>query len=165
VAPTISIIVAMDRNRLIGSAGRLPWHLPADLRHFKQTTLGKPVAMGRKTWESIGKPLPGRINIVVTSNKNYKAQGCIVVTSLDQAIRSAGDALEIMIIGGADLYRQVWSRTDRIYLTCIDAVFEGDTWFPDFDRSDWAIEDKRDFSADDRNRFAYSFVTLARRRH
>ena len=154
----------MDRNRLIGSAGRLPWHLPADLRHFKQTTLGKPVVMGRKTWESIGKPLPGRFNIVVTRNENYNARGCTVVASLDQAIRAAGEVSEIMIIGGADLYRQAWSLTERIYLTCIDAVFEGDTWFPDFDRSKWAIEDKTDFSADDRNRYAYSFETLARQR-
>lgn len=152
----------MDRNRLIGSGGRLPWHLPADLRHFKRTTLGKPVVMGRKTHESIGKPLPDRTNIVVTRNFDYRAPGCLVAASLDQAVDAAGDAEEIMIIGGAELYRQALPLSRRLYLTCIDAVFEGDTWFPEFHGAEWRTVDKTDLQADHRNRFAYSFLTLER---
>lgn len=162
MTPVVSIIVAMDRNRLIGGDGRLPWHLPADLRHFKQTSLGKPVVMGRKTYESIGKPLPDRTNIVVTRNNEYQAPGCITSSSLDQAIQSAGNVKELMIIGGADLYRQAFPRATRLYLTRIDAEFEGDSWFPDFDGNEWKVTAKSDHEVDDRNRFPYSFVTLER---
>ena len=162
MTPLVSIIVAMDRNRLIGSDGRLPWHLPADLRHFKQTTLGKPVVMGRKTYESIGKPLPDRTNIVVTRDDNYQAPGCITSSSLDQAIQSAGNLEELMIIGGADLYRQAFPRATRLYLTRIDAEFEGDAWFPDFDGNQWKVTAKSDHEVDDRNCFPYSFATLER---
>ncbi len=162
MTPLVSIIVAMDRNRLIGGDGRLPWHLPADLRHFKQTTLGKPVVMGRKTYESIGKPLPDRTNIVVTRDDNYQAPGCITSSSLDQAIQAAGNVEELMIIGGADLYRQAFPRAERLYLTRIDAEFEGDTWFPDFDGNQWKVTAISDHEVDDRNRFPYSFATLER---
>lgn len=154
----------MDRNRLIGSGGSLPWHLPADLGHFKRTTLGKPVVMGRKTHESIGKPLPGRTNIVVTRNSDYRAPGCVVAASLDQAVDAAGDVEEIMIIGGADLYHQTLPRTKRIYLTCIDAEFEGDTWFPEFHTAEWLTVAKTVVEADQNNRFSCSFITLERRR-
>jgi len=162
MTPVVSIIVAMDRNRLIGGDGRLPWHLPADLRHFKQTTRGKPVVMGRKTYESIGKPLPDRTNIVVTRDNDYQAPGCITSSSLGEAIQSAGNVKELMIIGGADLYRQAFPRATRLYLTRIDAEFEGDTWFPDFDVNEWKVTAKSDHEVDDRNRIPYSFATLER---
>jgi len=160
--PVISIVVAMDRNRLIGSGGSLPWHLPADLRHFKRTTMGKSVIMGRRTHQSIGKPLPGRVNIVVTSDREYPAPGCAVASSLDGAIDAAEEAQEIMIIGGAELYRQALPRTGRIYLTRIDAAFKGDTWFPEIDWKEWRVREEAEFSADDRNAFKYSFLTLER---
>lgn len=152
----------MDRRQLIGSDGRLPWHLPADLRHFKQTTLGKPVVMGRKTYESIGGPLPDRTNIVVTRDRRYHAPGCTIARSLEQAIRSAGDVSEVMIIGGADLYRQALPHATRIYLTRIDAEFDGDTWFPEIDRKQWRVRAEKEHAADDRNRFPYTFMTLER---
>lgn len=160
--PVISIIVAMDRNRLIGSGGSLPWHLPADLRYFKQTTMGKPVIMGRKTHQSIGKPLPGRLNIVVTRDREYPAPGCTVASSIDEAIDAAPDTEEIMIIGGAELYRQALPRAGRIYLTRIDAEFEGDIWFPQFDWNEWRVGEETEFGADDRNAFRYSVLTLER---
>ena len=113
----LSIIVAAAANGVIGRDNQLPWRLPADLRHFKQTTMGKPILMGRKTWESIGRPLPGRTNIVITRDSDYAAAGCVVVNSIDAALLAAGSQDEIMVIGGAELYRQVLPRTDTIYLT------------------------------------------------
>lgn len=153
----------MDRNRLIGSGGRLPWHLPADLKHFKQTTLGKPVVMGRRTHQSIGKPLPERTNIVLTRNAGYRAPGCIVVASLEQAIEAAAGAQEIMIIGGAELYRRTLPRADRLYLTRVEGEFEGDTWFPQFDADEWIVERSEGLEADDKNPFACSIEVLSRR--
>ncbi len=126
----IAIVVAMAANRVIGRDNQLPWHLPADLKHFKQLTLGKPVVMGRKTYASIGRPLPERTNIVVTRDRDYEAPGCVVVHSLDEALAAAGEAAEVMVIGGAGIYRQVLPRTDTLYLTEVHAEFEGDTLFP-----------------------------------
>jgi len=160
--PRLSIIVAMDRNRLIGQGGRLPWHMPADLRHFKHTTLGKPIIMGRRTFESIGKALPGRKNIVLTRDSVYQAPGCVTANSIGAAIAGAGQVAEVMVIGGATLFEQVLPLTHRIHLTCIDAEFEGDTWFPEIDAEAWAVRGKTDHVADDRNPFSYSFSTLDR---
>lgn len=158
--PALSIIVAMDRNRLIGKNNALPWHLPADLQHFKSTTMGKPVVMGRRTWESLGRPLPGRTNIVITRNRSYRAEGAHVVHSLDEAISMVSDHEEAMIIGGANLYAQVLPVADRLYITRVDGVFEGDAWFPELDESRWNTETVVQHDPDHKNRHGYEFVVL-----
>lgn len=159
----ISIVVAMDRNRLIGRGNALPWHLPADLAHFKAVTMGKPILMGRKTYDSIGRPLPGRHNIVITRNADFAAPGCTVVTSVDAALAAAGAVPEIMLIGGAQLYAELLPRVGRIYVTRIDAAFEGDAWFPALDDCDWVETARSDHDADERNPYPYSFQVLERR--
>ena len=133
----ISLVVAMAQNRVIGRANGLPWHLPEDLKFFKRITMGKPILMGRKTHESIGRPLPGRINIVVTGNPHYQATGCMVVNSVQAALAVAEPAAEVMIIGGATLYRQILERADCIYLTRVQASVEGDVWLPEFEQTLW----------------------------
>jgi len=158
----LSIIVAMDRNRLIGRNNELPWRLPADLQHFKKTTLGKPIIMGRKTWESLGRALPGRINIVITRKHDYRAAGAVVVHSLHEALSAAGDAEEAMIIGGADLYAQALPAADRLYLTRVDGEFEGDAWFPQLDEAQWRVEQKTHFEKDDKNEFSCEFIIMTR---
>ncbi len=158
----LSLIVAMAANHVIGHDNRLPWHLPADLKHFRATTLGKPVLMGRRTWESIGRPLPGRTNIVITRNADYAAAGCVVVHSLDEALSAAGDAGEVMVIGGAELYRQALPQADTIYLTLVHGGFEGQTRFPDWQPDDWREIERIDHEPDDKNPHAYSFITLER---
>ena len=158
----ITLIVAMDRNRLIGAGNRLPWHLPADLAHFKRTTLGKPVLMGRRTFKSIGRPLPGRHNIVLTRDPRWRAEGVSVVHSTDEALRAAGDADELMVIGGAELYRQMLPRADRIHLTQVGHAFEGDTWFPELAPGQWRELSREDHAPDERNPWPYSFRVLER---
>jgi len=159
----ISLVVAMDRNRLIGRNQQLPWHLPADLRHFKEITMGKPILMGRKTWESIGRPLPGRTNVVVTATADFQAPGCIVTHSVEDALAAVGEDSEVMVIGGAHLYRQLLPRADRIYLTLVDYAFAGDTWFPELDEREWKEIHRQDHDSDQKNRYRYSFVQLQRR--
>ncbi len=159
----ISLIVAMAENRVIGRDNALPWHLPADLRHFKTLTLGKPIVMGRKTYESIGRPLPGRQNIVLTRDTGFQAPGCEVCASLEDAVVRAGDAEEVMIIGGAALYKEALVQADRIYLTEIHAAIEGDTWFPKIDTATWREIARERHFADEHNTLDYSFVTLERR--
>jgi len=158
----VSLIVAMDDNRLIGSNNGLPWHLPADLAFFKRTTMGKPIIMGRKTFESIGKPLPGRRNIVVTRDQNFAAEGCEVANSIDAAIDLCQHDDEIMLIGGASLYQQSFERATDLYITRIHHCFDGDTWFPDFDESEWKIENREYFKADHSNPYACSFIKFVR---
>lgn len=158
----ISIITAMDKNQLIGKENGLPWHLPADLQFFKRSTLGKPIVMGRKTFESIGRPLPGRQNIIVSRNQNYAVEGCDTVTSLDQAIRVAGDVDELMIIGGANFYEQTLPRADRLYLTLVQGEFDGDAWFPEIDFNQWQLIEREDHSADEKNECDYSFQVYQR---
>ena len=152
----------MAANRVIGKDNQLPWHLPADLKHFKETTMGKPILMGRKTWESIGRPLPGRTNIVVTRDENYDAPGCVVVHSIEAAMQAASPQEEVMVIGGAEFYRQVLPRADCIYLTRINEDFEGDTLFPELDSSEWQEIERVDCDADDKNPHSYSFIKLDR---
>lgn len=159
----LSIVVAMDRNRLIGRGNALPWRLPADLKHFKAVTMGKPILMGRRTYESIGRPLPGRTNIVVSRDPHYAAPGCTVVPTIDAALAAAAGAPEIMLIGGAQLYAELLPRTQRIYLTRIDAAFEGDTWFPELVPADWRELERSDHAPDEQNPYPYSFVLLERR--
>ncbi|MDH3888568.1 MAG: type 3 dihydrofolate reductase [Gammaproteobacteria bacterium] len=158
----ISIVVAMDANGVIGRGNELPWHLPADLQYFKKTTMGKPILMGRKTHESIGRPLPGRTNIVITRDSGYQAKGCVVVNSIDAAMQAAGEQDEIMVIGGAEFYRQVLAHTSTIYLTRIHASVDGDTVFPELNATDWREVERSDQSADEKNPYDYSFIRLER---
>jgi len=155
----VSLVVAMAHNNVIGRDNGLPWgRLPEDLKHFKAVTLGKPVLMGRKTYESIGRPLPGRTNFVLTRDRSWKADGVIAVHSLDEAM--IGDALSG--IGGAEIYRLLLPVANRIYLTQIAADVTGDTVFPTIDYSQWVETQRRDFAADERNPYDMTFVTLDR---
>ncbi|MCW8906970.1 MAG: type 3 dihydrofolate reductase [Sedimenticola sp.] len=160
---TISLIAAMDEERVIGVDNRLPWRLPADLQHFKRLTLGKPIIMGRKTWESLPGLLPDRPHIVISANPEYRAPGCRVVSSVEAALAAAGDVDEVMIVGGANLYAQLLPLADRLYLTRVCTRVEGgDTRFPAFDRSEWQEVARSDHPADERNPFDYSFLTYER---
>ena len=133
----ISLLVAVAANGVIGRDNQLPWHLPADLKRFKQLSVGKPVIMGRKTWDSIGRPLPDRRNIVVTRNSDFQSPGAEVATSLEDAIELAGDAEEIIVIGGGEIFKLSLPIADRIYYTHVHAEVEGDAYFPDLDWSQW----------------------------
>lgn len=161
--PRISIIAAMAENRIIGRDNQLPWCLPADLRHFKALTIGKPIIMGRKTWESLPGLLPERPHIVVTSDSNYRAEGCTIVHSIDDALKTAGDESEVMIVGGAAFYEQMLPLADRIYLTLVHAQIEGDACFPEFDTTEWEEIEREEHGPDEKNAYAYSFITLARK--
>jgi dihydrofolate reductase len=158
----IAIVVAMAENRVIGRDNRLPWYLPADLRHFKQLTVGKPVLMGRKTHESIGRALPQRINIVITRDRSYRAPGCVVVYSIESALKAAEGHEEAMVIGGTDLYRQLLPTADRIYLTLVHAGFEGDARFPEINQGEWREVERIDCAPDEKNPWPYSFIRLER---
>ncbi|GME37537.1 type 3 dihydrofolate reductase [Pantoea agglomerans] len=159
----ISLIAALAADRIIGMENAMPWDLPADLAWFKRNTLKKPVIMGRLTFESIGRPLPGRLNIVVSS-KPGAAEGVTWVTSLDEALQAAGDAEEIMVIGGGRVYEQMLKRADRLYLTHIDAEVEGDTQFPDYEPDEWQSTFSEFHDADEQNSHSYCFEILDRRR-
>lgn len=150
----------MDRRRVIGHGARLPWHLSDDLKNFRAVTWGKPLIMGRKTHASIGRPLPGRKNIVLTRASDYRAAGCVVAHSLAEAWRAAGDAAELMIMGGASLYAQSLKRATRMYLTEVRARVDGDVFFPEFDRGAWREVERSDHQADKHNEFDFSFVVL-----
>ena len=158
----ISLISAMDRNRLIGNNNQLPWHLPADFAHFRAVTMGKPIVMGRKTWESIGKPLPGRTNIVLSRNPDARFEGAVCVSSFDEAVAVVPEAEEIMIIGGSSIYEMLLPIADRMYLTFVDAEFDGDAWFPDFDENQWQVTESKEHPADEKNVYDCRFVTLQR---
>jgi dihydrofolate reductase len=157
----ISLIVAVAENGVIGRNGDLPWRIPADLKFFKETTMGKPIVMGRKTWQSIGRPLPGRDNIVVTRDKDFSAPGATVVVGLDAAITAAGDASEVMIIGGAQIYAEALSRAARVYLTEVHASPAGDIHLPAFAARDWREVAREDHEAEG-DLPGFSFVTLER---
>lgn len=157
----LTIVVAAAENGVIGRGNQLPWRLPDDLRYFKQVTLGKPVIMGRKTHESIGRPLPGRTNIVISRQRGLVIAGCIVVNSLDAAL-VASDAPEAMLIGGAELYRSAMDRVDRIHLTRVHATVEGDAFLPALDPAQWRETVVAAHPADDRHAYAFTFVTLDR---
>ncbi|WP_415892764.1 type 3 dihydrofolate reductase [Neptuniibacter sp. PT8_73] len=162
----LAIIVAQAKNRVIGVNNKLPWHLPEDLRYFKQVTMGKPIIMGRNTYESIGRPLPGRTNIVISRQESYAPQGVKVVSSLEAAIDMAESvamidgASEAMVIGGGQIYAQTLEKADRLYLTEVDAEIEGDAWFPEFARENWKEVGREDFSAEGPNPYNYSFIVL-----
>ncbi|MDX1823992.1 MAG: type 3 dihydrofolate reductase [Thiohalomonadales bacterium] len=159
----ISLIAAMTDDRVIGIENRLPWKLPNDMKWFRQHTLGKPIIMGRKTFESFGaKPLPDRTNIIISRDESYQAKDSIVVHSIEEALQAAGEVDEVMIIGGASFYDQMLPRADRLYLTYVHAKVEGDAWFPEIDLSEWNEVEHIDCDADDKNSFAHSFVILER---
>ncbi|SCZ58418.1 type 3 dihydrofolate reductase [Thiohalomonas denitrificans] len=159
----ISIIAAMAEDRVIGIENRLPWSLPADMQWFRRHTLGKPVIMGRKTFESIGRPLPKRTNVVVTGDPSYRAEGCRVVHSIDAALEAAQPAEEVMVIGGATFYQQILPRADRLYLTRVHAVIEGDAWFPSIDSSEWRETEREERPADADNPHGMAFQVLERK--
>ena len=159
-----ALVVAMSRNGVIGRDNRLPWRLPADLAFFKRVTMGHPVIMGRRTYESIGKPLPGRANIVVSGNPAFRAPGCTVVRSMDEAYRAAGDAGEVAIIGGSAIFEAALPQADVIYLTEVDADVEGDVFFPPFDRSQWRETELERHAPDDRHAYPFRILKLERER-
>jgi dihydrofolate reductase len=160
----LSLVVAMARNRVIGRKNALPWRLPVDLAHFKKVTMGRPVVMGRKTFESIGRALPGRKNIVVTHNRAFVAPGCVVVGSLDEAWKAAGDAEEVCVIGGTTLFMETLPLADLIHLTEVEADIAGDTYFPEFDRGEWRETEIARQAADERHAYPLRILELTRKR-
>lgn len=162
--PTIAMIAAIARGRVIGAAGSLPWRLPADMRHFVRTTRGKPVIMGRRNYEDIGGPLPKRHNIVITRQPDYHAPGCSMAPDPDTALAQVADAEEVMIIGGQRIYEQFLPKSDRLYLTFIHAEIDGDTFFPPVEDSDWHEVERWSHPPDGENEHAMTFVTLERAR-
>lgn len=158
----ISLIAALAANHVIGHNNKMPWRLPADLQYFRATTMGKPVIMGRKTFESIGKPLHGRQNIIVTRNPAYQVEGAVVAHSVAEALAAAVGAEEVMVIGGAQIYEELLPEADRLYLTLVQAEFEGDTYFPTFDAQEWREVWREDHTPDEKNPYPYSFLILDR---
>jgi dihydrofolate reductase len=158
---TVSIIVAIAKNHAIGKDNKLLWYLPNDLKHFKDVTTGHTVIMGRKTYDSVGKPLPKRRNIIIT-RQAISIEGCEVVNSLEAALALCKDEDEVFIVGGAEIYRQAISLTDRIYLTVIDQEFDGDSFFPELDPAEWEEKERENFEPDEKNKLRYSFITLER---
>ncbi len=158
----ISIIVAASANNVIGAEGDLPWRLSDDLKRFKAITMGKPIVMGRKTWDSIGRPLPGRQNIVITRQAGFVAEGCDVVASAGEAIAATAGADEVMVIGGSQVYSLFLPNAERLYLTRVHAEVAGDAFFPPINESQWRLVNDEPHSADDQNAFDYSFRTYER---
>jgi dihydrofolate reductase len=157
----ISMIWAMGRDNALGCKNRMPWYIPADFAYFKKATMGKPVIMGRKTFESIGKPLPGRKNIVITRDTSYNPEGCIVVNSIDEAMESAGEG-ETFIIGGAEIYRAFMPIADKLYMTLINEEFEADSFFPEIDYSRWKLVSSERGIKDEKNPFDYEWLVYER---
>jgi len=157
----ISLIWAQDKNGLIGAGGQLPWRLPADMAWFKKNTMGKPVLMGRKTFDSIGRPLPGRTNIVLTS-QDIDITDCTIVHSLEEAIAVADEMKELMVMGGAQIYKLALPQADRLYITQIHAILNGDTYFPAFNKSEWWETFRENHEPDEKNMHPYSFRMLER---
>jgi len=162
---TISFIVAVSENNVIGKDNQLPWHLPSDMKYFKNKTWAMPVVMGRKTFEALGKPLEGRTNIVITRQTDWRPAGVEIVHSIDQAIVEATklDAKEIFIIGGAEIFSAALPSADRIYLTLIHHGFEGDAFFPELKQEEWKLVSNKDHEADEKNKYAHSFQVWERK--
>ena len=157
----ISLIVAMASNRVIGNNNLMPWHLSADLKKFKKITMGSPILMGRKTYESIGSPLPGRTNIIISRNPEYQQDGCLVFNDIETAIKKGCESAgEIFVIGGSDLYEAILPIADALYLTIINREFQGDTFFPDIDLNDWSEVERENIHDDPDAAFSYSFLKL-----
>jgi dihydrofolate reductase len=162
--PRVTIVVAVAANGVMGMDNQLPWRLPADLKHFKELTMGRPIVMGRKTYDSIGRPLPGRENIVVSRRPGLRIDGCVVVDSVEAAFAAAADAAEIAVIGGAEIFHLVLPRVDTIHLTRIHAEIAGDVYFPDLDAWRWEETAVAHHAADERHAYSFSFVELNRKR-
>ncbi len=158
----ITIIAAVAENRALGKDNQLIWHLPADLKRFKQVTLGHHIIMGRKTFESLGKPLPNRTTIIITRNKNYKQEGCIVVNSLPEAIEASKTDENPYILGGAEIYKQALEIADKLDLTFVHHTFEADAFFPEINNAIWEETERTSFNADEKNKYDYSFVSYKR---
>jgi dihydrofolate reductase len=160
----ISLMLAMDKNRLIGKDNQLPWHLPADLRYFKNVTMGHPIVMGRKTFESIGRVLPGRENIVLTRDADFHAEGITILHSIEDVKRlSSSIDQEIFVIGGAEIFKEILPVTDRLYITDIHHAFEGDTYFPEIDEAKWTTLSVTPGTVDDKNLYQHDFIVLERK--
>lgn len=161
--PLVSMVVAATENDVIGRDNGMPWHLPDDLKYFKARTMGKPMLMGRKTFESIGKPLPGRTSLVMTRDAAWRGpEGVVVVRSLDEALEWARNAPELCVVGGAEVFRLAWPFARRLFLTRIHAQIPGDTFFPKIDPAEWRETERTEHSADDRHAYPLSFITLER---
>ena len=160
----ISLVVAAATNNAIGKDGKMPWHLPADMKHFKNITWGMPVVMGRKTFESLGKPLTGRKNIVITRQTDWQSAGAVVVKNIEDALLIAqqADVNEVMVIGGGEIYKALFEKAKRIYLTRVEAEPEADTYFPPIHPDQWHLVSQQNFEADEKNAFNYSFQTWER---
>ena len=159
----LSMIVAHAADRVIGKDNDMPWHLPADLAYFKKTTLGKPIIMGRKTYESIGRPLPGRKNIVISRDSEYRAEGVEVVSSVDAALTLVDDVEEVMVIGGGAIYQHCLPSADKLYITHIDARINGDTFFPEYDLNIWEKVSSEGRAADEKNQYQLDFAVYQRK--
>ncbi|CAA9892409.1 Dihydrofolate reductase [Candidatus Methylobacter favarea] len=159
----ISLIVAMSSNQVIGNKGQIPWRVSADLRKFKKITMGFPILMGRKTYESIGRPLPGRTNIIISRNLSFRAEGCLVFNTIESALKKACQKAEkVFIIGGSALYEALLPLADTLYITQVHKEFQGDTFFPEFDRKDWSEVERYDIRYDPEAGFSYSFLKFER---
>lgn len=165
--PRIALIWAMSRNRVIGRQNTLPWRLPADMAHFKALTTGHPVIMGRRTFESLGRPLPNRTNIVLTGDRSWSMDGCLATHSLREAINLAVARLpagknEVFVMGGENVYRQALAYADRLYVTLVEADVEGDAWFPEIDWKEWRETERRQHVQDEKNAYGCTFLTYER---
>ena len=160
----LSIIVAVSENNVVGKENKLPWKLSADLRRLKSLTMGHHIIMGRKTWESLGRPLPGRINVIITSDKNYIAEGGVVVHSLKEAQTVSSFDDEIFIFGGGKIFKEAMPLVQKIYMTKVHSIIEGDIYFPVINMKEWNETAREDYKADEKNQYDYSFVILERRK-
>ncbi|WP_368503379.1 dihydrofolate reductase [Alkalihalophilus sp. As8PL] len=160
----IAYIVAMDKERTIGRDNDLPWHLPADLAHFKRVTSGHTIVMGRKTYESIGRPLPKRRNVILTRNTAYTADGCDVVHQVADVVKLAKEEDECFVIGGAELFTLFWDEVDRLYVTHIDETFDGDTFFPEIQEEEWKLLSADEGIVDEKNRYPHTFCVYERKK-
>lgn len=159
---TISIIVALSENNVVGVRNQLPWKLSADLKRLKALTMGHHIIMGRKTYESIGKPLPGRTNVIISRNKDYQAEGCVLANSLQHALEIALDDEEVFVFGGGEIFNEAMDKADKIYMTRVHKHIDGDTYFPVVKPFEWRIIDLEEFKADEKNEYDYSFMTLVK---
>ncbi|MEC2056615.1 dihydrofolate reductase [Peribacillus psychrosaccharolyticus] len=159
----ISLMLAMDENRVIGKDNQLPWHLPADLQYFKKVTMGHPIVMGRKTYESIGRLLPGRVNIIITRNKSFQVNGAVILHNVAE-IKEYADKCEkeVFVIGGAEIFREILPETDKLYITQIHHTFEGDTYFPQIDSNQWRVTSSVKGKVDELNVYQHDFNILER---
>ncbi|MBI2639816.1 MAG: type 3 dihydrofolate reductase [Candidatus Sungbacteria bacterium] len=158
----ISLIAAIAKNNVIGKGNTMLWKLSADMKRFRELTIGKPIIMGRKTYESIGRPLPERVNIILTRDKSYLQEGCIVVHSVDEALQKCNGYEEAMVIGGGEIYKLFLPRATRMYLTLVDHDFEGDTYFPEFSRKGWQEIFCENYGPGEKNIYPYTFIVLRR---